>query len=382
MVMSLLSGCANQGSAAAAGGKIKIGAFYPMTGTNAIKGKFNKNGTELAIEEINKNGGVLGKQLEVVYEDTQGRKENAPNVVRKLIDSDKVVALLGEVASSVSIAAGPVVKQFKVPAISPTSTNVRVTLDPDDNNKVNDYFFRACFIDPLQGAVLANFGYNDLHKTKAAVLYNLAQDYNKALAQEFMNNWKTLGGTIVDEETYPDGTQNFKPQLTKIKNANPEIVVIPNTYADNGLILKQAKELGLNVQYLAGDSTHAPGLAEVAGKDAAEGIYVSTLYAADDPDPKAKAFADKYRARFNEDPNSNAAFSYEATMVLAEAIKKAGKADPQAIRAALEQVKDVQVPSGTFTMDPKTHNPLNKPVVVLKMVNGDFKFQKKVTVNQ
>ncbi len=374
MCASLVAGCGGGGGAK----EIKIGCFYPLTGVNAAKGQLNKNGTLLAIEDINAAGGVLGCKLVPVFEDTQSKKENVPNVVRKLIEQDKVVVLIGEVASSNSIAAGPVVKQLKVPAIAPTSTNPKVVQDPEDLTKLNPYYFRGCFIDPVQGTVLANFVSKNLNKTKAALLYNIAQDYNKGLAQYFKERFQKNGGTIVAEETYPDQTQDFKPQLTKIKEANPEVIISPNTYAESGLILRQAKELGINAIFLAGDSTHAPKLLEIAG-DASEGLYLTTLYVGDDPDPKAQAFAKKYRDKYKEEPNSNSCFSYETTLVVAEAIKKAGKADPQAIRDAMENVKDLDVPSGKFTMDPKTHNPLNKPVVVIQVKGGQYRFVTKVT---
>lgn len=359
--------------------EIVIGAFYPLTGTNAAKGNLNKNGTELAVKDINAAGGLLGKQVKVVYEDTKSLATEVPNVVRKLIEQDKVVALLGEVASSNSIAAAPVLMQLKRPAIAPTSTNVKVTQDPSDLTKVNPYYFRACFVDTVQGKSMANFAYTNLGKKSAALIYNIAQDYNKALAGVFKDRFTQIGGTIVDEETYPLDTQDFKPLLTKIKNKNPDVIITPNTYAESGLILKQAKELGMdNFVFIAGDSTHAPQVIDIAGEDAVKNLYLTTLYVGDDPDPKAKAFADKYKAAYNADPNSNACFSYESMMVLAEAIKQAGKADPEAIRTALEGIKDVSVPSGTFTMDAKTHNPLNKPVVVIKVAGKSFTFVAKV----
>ena len=369
----IVGGCSRQP------GTIKIGAFYPLTGTNAAKGQLNRNGTELAVEDINNAGGILGMKVEVLYEDTQSKKEVVPNVVRKLIEQDKVIALLGEVASSNSIAAAPVLKQFKRPAIAPTSTNPKVTMDPEDLSKVNPYYFRACFIDPLQGTVMANFAYNKLGKRKAALIYNIAQDYNKGLAQYFKQRFTELGGIIVAEETYPDQTQDFKPQLTKIKAQDPEIIISPNTYAETGLILRQANELGMTQVFMAGDASHAPKVIEIAGQEAAQNLYLTTLYVSDDPDPKAQAFAKKYRDKYNEEPNSNSCFSYEAMMVLAEAIKKAGKLDPEAIRDALESIRDVDVPSGKFTMDPGTHNPLNKPVVVIKVKDNGFTFVDKVT---
>jgi branched-chain amino acid transport system substrate-binding protein len=359
--------------------EIVIGAFYPLTGTNAAKGNLNKNGTELAVKDINAAGGLLGKQVKVVYEDTKSLATEVPNVVRKLIEQDKVIALLGEVASSNSLAAAPVLMQLKRPAIAPTSTNVKVTQDPNDLTKVNPYYFRACFVDTVQGKSMANFAYTNLGKKNAALIYNIAQDYNKALAGVFKDRFTQIGGTIVAEETYPLDTQDFKPLLTKIKNKNPEVIVTPNTYAESGLILKQAKELGMdNFIFIAGDSTHAPQVIDIAGEDAVKNLYLTTLYVGDDPDPKAKAFSDKYKAAYNADPNSNACFSYESMMVLAEAIKKAGKADPEAIRTALEGIKDVSVPSGTFTMDAATHNPLNKPVVVIKVAGKSFTFVAKV----
>lgn len=371
---SLLAGCSSQPKI------LKIGAFYPMTGANAAKGQLNKNGTELAVKDINAAGGVLGMQVQVVYEDTKSLATEVPNVVRKLIEQDKCVALLGEVASSNSIAAAPVLMQLKVPAIAPTSTNVKVTQDPNDLTKVNPYYFRACFVDTVQGASMANFAYNTLKKTNAALIYNLAQDYNKALAAVFKDRFTALGGKVIDEETYPNDTQDFKPLLTKIKAANPDVIITPNTYAESGLILKQAKELGMdNFTFIAGDSTHAPQVIDIAGEDAVKNLYLTTLYVGDDPDPAAKAFSDKYKAAYNADPNSNACFSYESMMVLAEAVKKAGKAEPEAIRVAIEGIKDVAVPSGKFTMDPKTHNPLNKPVVVIKVAGKTFTFVAKVT---
>jgi branched-chain amino acid transport system substrate-binding protein len=357
---------------------LKIGAFYPLTGANAAKGQLNQNGTNLAVADINDAGGLLGMKVEVIYEDTQSKKELVPNVVRKLIEEDDVVVLIGEVASSNSIAAAPVLKELKRPAIAPTSTNPMVVMDPSDPTKVNPYYFRACFLDPVQGAAMANFTYKSLQKTKAAVIYNIAQDYNKGLAEVFIARFKALGGEIVAEETFPEATQDFRPQLTKIKAANPDIVITPNTYAESGLILKQAKELGMEMLFMAGDSTHAPKVIEIAGEDAVQNLYLTTLYAGDDPDPKAQDFANKYKAAYNADPNSNACFSYETVMIIAEAIKKAGEPDPEKIRAAIETIKDVPVPSGTFTMDPDTHNPLNKPVVIIRVVGQDFKFVEKV----
>jgi len=359
---------------------IKIGAFYPLTGTNAAKGKLNQNGTDLAVKDINDAGGVLGKKIEVVYEDTKSLATEVPNVVRKLIEQDKVVALLGEVASSNSLAAAPVLKELKRPAIAPTSTNVKVTQDPTDFSKVNPYYFRACFLDTAQGAAMANFAYNNLEMRTAALIYNIAQDYNKALAEVFKERFTENGGTIVAEETYPLDTQDFKPLLTKIKDKNPGIIVSPNTYAESGLILKQAQELGMeDFIFIAGDSTHAPKLIEIAGEEAAKNLYLTTLYVQDDPDPKAMAFAEKYTAAYNEDPNSNSCFSYESMMIIAEAIKKAGSAEPEAIRDAIETIKDVSVPSGFFTMDPDTHNPLNKPVLVIKVSGSTFTYVDKVT---
>ena len=374
LLAGMLAGCTSQPKV------LKIGAFYPMTGSNAAKGQLNKNGTDLAVKEINAAGGVLGMQIQIVYEDTKSLATEVPNVVRKLIEQDKVVALLGEVASSNSLAAAPVLMQLKRPAIAPTSTNVKVTQDPSDLTKVNPYYFRACFVDTVQGASMANFVFNTLKKTNAALIYNIAQDYNKALAQVFKERFTKLGGKIIDEETYPNDTVDFKPLLTKIKDKNPDVIVTPNTYAESGLILKQAKELGMDkFIFMAGDSTHAPQVIDIAGEDAVKNLYLTTLYVGDDPDPKAKAFADKYKAEYKADPNSNACFSYESVLVLAEAVKKAGKADPEAIRTALEGIKDVSVPSGKFTMDAKTHNPLNKPVVVIKVANKTFTFVEKVT---
>lgn len=372
LLTGMLAGCAKKEPTT-----IKIGAFFPLTGPVGAQGVYQKQGVELAVEEINAAGGIKGKTVQVVFEDTQGKKENIPTIVRKLIEKDGAVSLVGEVISSNSIAAGPVVKQLKVPAIAPHSTNPAVTKDPEDPSKANPYYFRVIFTDPEQGSALATFAYKELGKTKAAIIFNISQDYNKGLAEFIDKKFKALGGTVAATETYRDGDQDFKTQLTKIKASGAEVIFTPNGYTESGLIVRQAKELGIDVPVIGPNALTVPKFIEIAGA-ASEGVYISSLFAPDDPDAKAQAFAQKYRTKYNENPNSNSVAAYEAVMLLAEGMKKASKLDPVAIRDAMENLGNVDLPTGTFAFDNKTHNPQGRNLIFLQVQQGKFKFVSRV----
>lgn len=380
LMLSLLAGCSAPFPSSQSQGDIQLGVFLPLTGPVGAQGEYQKKGIELAIEEINAAGGINGRLLKAVYEDTQGKKENVPNIVRKLIEQDKAVALIGEVISSCSIAAGPVVKELKVPAIAPHSTNPKVTIDPTDTSKYNPYYFRVIFTDPVQGKTLAGYPYEKLGKRRAAIIYNISQDFNKGMAEAIEKSFKEIGGQVVAVETYRDGDQDFKSQLTKIMGANPDVLFTPNGYMESGLIVRQARELGINIDVFGANALTVPKFIEIAGP-AANGVYITSLFAPDDPDPQAQAFNKKYKEKFGEDSNSNAAAAYESVILLAEAMKKAKSITPEEIRNELEKLQNIKLPSGNFSFDPVTHNPKARSLVIIQVKDGKFTFVDKFTSN-
>ena len=344
---------------------IRIGFFGALTGPTATFAQSGKNGVTLAVDEINASGGVLGgKHLELVVEDDRGEATEAASAVSKLITRDHVVALIGEQASSRSIAAAPIAQSYAVPMISPTSTNVEVT-------KKGDYIFRACFTDPYQGAVIASFARNSLHAATAAQLVDVRNDYSVGLAQAFRESFVRKGGRVVAELKYSEGDSDFSAQLTAIRPLDPDVLVVPGYYTDAGLIARQAKALGIRATLLGGDGWDSPKLTEIGG-EAVEGTYFSNHYSVDDPSTSVRAFVAAYRKKYGADPDSIAALSYDATRLLADAVRRAGSTEGKRVRDALAETKDYAGVSGTLTMD-ADRNPI-KPAVILKVEGGRFRF--------
>ncbi|MCC7375275.1 MAG: ABC transporter substrate-binding protein [Verrucomicrobiales bacterium] len=371
--MVLLTGCGDGGGNGAAGGgggnTIPIGEYASLTGKEATFGQSSHSGTLLAVEEINAAGGVLGKKLELKTEDTQSKAGEPATVVRKLITRDSVVAVLGEVASSRSLEAAPIAQQFKIPMISPSSTNPKVT-------EVGDYVFRVCFIDPFQGTVMANFGWNTLKVRKVAVLTDVKSDYSLGLAQYFNERFKQLGGQIVVEQSFSGGDKDFKAQLTAIKAAGPDGLFVPAYYTDVGLIARQAKELGINFPIFGGDGWESPKLIEIGG-EAIEGKFYSTHYSPEDPSQSVRDFVTRFKARFKgEVPDAMAALGYDSVLVLVDAIKRAGSAEPAKIRDALAATKDFEGVTGKTTIDAQRN--ASKAAVIITVKNGQFAFVEKV----
>src|SRR3990172_9766755 len=311
--------------------EIVIGEYGSLTGTTATFGLSTKNGIDLAIDEVNKAGGVLGKQIRVIVEDDQGRPEEAQTVVTKLITRDRVVALLGEVASSRSLAAAPVAQQNKIPMITPSSTNPKVT-------QIGDYIFRTCFIDPFQGLVMAKFAINTMKVKNVAVLRDIKNDYSVGLADVFVENFQRMGGSIVLDQSYSEGDTDFSAQLTAIKARNPEAIFVPGYYTEVGLIARQAKNLGITVPLLGGDGWDSPRLWAIGG-EALNGSYYSNHSSMDDPDPAIQKFVADYKARFTDAPDALAALGYDSAMILFDAIRRANSTDPVAIRDAIDSTK-------------------------------------------
>jgi branched-chain amino acid transport system substrate-binding protein len=369
---------------------IILGEFGSLTGGTATFGKSTQKGIEMALEEINKAGGIEGKLIRIIVEDDQSKPEEAATVVKKLVTQDKVLIVLGEVASSRSLAGAPICQEGKVPMITPSSTNPKVT-------QVGDYIFRVCFLDPFQGEVMAKFARNTLKVNKAAILKDIKNDYSVGLAQFFAEIFKNLGGTIISEESYSEGDIDFRAQLTALKAKNPEVIFIPGYYTEVGLITRQARDLGINVPLIGGDGWDSPRLIEIGGK-ALENTYYSNHYAPEDPRPEVQKFISDFKAKYNEIPDAMAPLGYDAARIAFDAIKKSGilegknikdsyNKNPKAkslmdavnternrerIRDVIAQTKDFPGVTGVITIDQNRN--AQKSSVVLKYEDGKFKY--------
>jgi branched-chain amino acid transport system substrate-binding protein len=356
------AGCKKAGDGAAAD-QIVIGEFASLTGGTASFGQSSHKGTQMAVDELNQAGGLLGKKVKLVTEDDQSKAGEPATVVRKMISRDRIVALLGEVASSRSLEAAPIAQQNKIPMISPASTNPKVT-------EVGDYIFRVCFIDPFQGTVLAKFAMSRGWK-RIAVLTDVKQDYSVGLSQFFKEYLTKNGGSLASEQSYSSGDKDFKAQLTSIKSSNPEAILVSGYYNEAGLIASQAREIGLDVPLLGGDGWDSPSLIEVGGA-AMEGNFFSNHFSAEDTSPVIQDFIKKFKAKFNEEPDAMAALGYDSALILADAIKRAGTTESQALRDAIAATKDFNAVTGKITLDEKRN--ANKPAVILTIKDGRFRY--------
>lgn len=350
------------GAAADAGGEIVIGEYGSLTGSEATFGQSTHEGIMIAVDEINAAGGVDGRKIRVLTEDDQSKAEEAANAVTKLISQNNVIAVLGEVASSNSLAAAPICQSNKVPMITPSSTNPRVT-------EVGDYIFRMCFIDPYQGEAMANYLSSELKMTRAAILIDVKSDYSTGLASFFKRTFTGNGGKVVVEQSYSKGDSDFRSQLTAIKAANPEVIFVPGYYNDIGQIAIQARDLGMKQPLAGGDGWESPKLIEIGGK-ALEGSFYSNHYHVDDPSPAVKDFVAKYEARYGRKPDSLAALGYDSAKVLADAIRRAGTTDGPKLRDAIAATKNFSGVSGNITLGPD-RNPIGKKLVVLEVKDGN-----------
>jgi branched-chain amino acid transport system substrate-binding protein len=362
-----IAGCSGSGdSAGAAGDTIRIGEYASLTGNEAAFGTSSHKGTMLAIEEINAAGGVLGKQLELIYEDNRSMQGESNTIAKKLITRDDVVALLGEVASGRSLEAAPIAQQYQIPMISPSSTNPKVT-------ETGDYIFRVCFTDPFQGRLLAEFARRSLKAQKVAILSDVAAAYSVGLAQYFREPWLAGGGTVVADERYNTREKDFKAQLTTIKAAAPDAIFVPGYYNEVGLIVAQARQLGITVPLFGGDGWEAPELIEIAGAKALEGTYYSTHFSAESTDALSQQFVAAYKAKYNgEVPDAMAALGYDSARVLADAIGRAGTTDGPALRDAIAATRDFPGATGVTTLDENRDAP--KAAVIMTVKDGRFQY--------
>jgi len=353
------------GSGAGAGDSIKVGEYASLTGKEAAFGNSSHKGTTLAAEDVNASGPVLGKKIELLTEDTRSTPGESATVVRKLISRNRVIAVLGEVASGRSLEGASVCQPGKIPMISPASTKPEVT-------EKGDYIFRVCFIDPFQGKVLATFAHQTLKVKNVALLVDAAAPYSVGLASNFKETFGGLGGKVIIEQKFSSGDKDFKAQLTAIKASNPEAIFAPCYYTEAALIVRQGRELGINVPVFGGDGWEAPELLQLGGK-AMEGTYYSTHYSAEDTAPKVQEFVKKFRARWNnETPDAMAALGYDSMMVLVDAIKRAGTTEGPKLREAIAATKDFMGVTGKTTLD--EHRNATKPAVILTIKDGQFKY--------
>jgi len=349
---------------------IKIGHAVALTGDSAMWGQAEKNALDIEIAKINAAGGVLGKKLELVAYDTKADQAEAVNVTKRLI-ADKVAAIIGPGQSGVAIAMTSVTEPAGVPFLATTATNPKVTMD-DKTNQVRKTAFRTCFIDPFQGKVAAQFAMKELKATKAAVLFDVGSDYSQGLKQYFVEAFTKGGGTIVAEEAFRSGEVDYRAILGKIKDKGPEVLFIPTMQKEAALAMKQAKDLGMQVKFLGGDGWASPDLIQLGGS-ATEGAFYVNLASLADPD--IQEWIKAYKAKYNIDPvMPNPVMAVDGLFAIVDAMKKANSAESAKIMEQLVKMKDVQVLTGKLTIDPVTHNPLNKPAVIETIKDGKFTF--------
>jgi branched-chain amino acid transport system substrate-binding protein len=364
VVIGLWIGCGGGGNT----NEILVGEYSAMTGTTATFGQSTHRGLMMAVDEINAAGGVLGKKIHLLTEDTQSRPEEAATAVTKLITRDGVKAVIGEVSSSRSLAAAPICQANGVPMVSNASTNPEVT-------RKGDYIFRVCYIDPFQGEVMARFAYSTLGIRKAAILKDIKNDYSVGLAQYFEETFQKLGGEIIATQAYSEGDIDFKAQLTALKATEPEAVIVPGYYTEAALIVKQARELNMTMPFVGGDGWDSAKLVEIGGASM-NNTYYSTAYSAGDPDSVVQNFVHKYTARYSGKPDAFAALGYDAGLILFDAIKRAGSTDGAKIRDALTATRDFRGVTGSITIDSDRN--ARKPIVIIAVVNGEMTYKETI----
>ncbi len=366
----IVTACSN-GTGAPEEETIKIGWIGSLTGDQAVWGTCESNTVKMLIEEVNASGGILGKQVEGIYYDTKGDAAEAVNATKRLASQDKVVAIIGPNASGQAIAISSVLEEYKVPDISTVGTNPKVTVN--DDGSVKEFNFRVCFIDPYQGAVAAGYAYDRLGLRNAAVLYDVASDYSQGFTEFFEKTFIEKGGKIVAKEGFKEGDVEFKPQLSKIKDANPDMILMPYYYKEVALSANQARELGIDAVLIGGDGWPSEQLMTMAA-DAIEGSYIVNHL--DFNDPEVKPLQEKYTAKYNLPMELNGYMAHDAFLLLKAAIEDAGVADPVKIAESLTKVT-VQGVTGTIKLSPEDHNPIGKEAAIVRVENADYIFQEK-----
>ncbi len=347
--------------------EVKVGVVFPSTGSYATLGTDSLRGLKLAQEKLPKD---LTKNLNVIFEDDKSDPIEATNATRKLINVDKVQVIIGESTSSNTLAMAPIAQEAKIPAISPTATNVKVT-------QVGNFISRACFTDDFQGVVMAKFAVNTLKKKNGLIIIDNSADYSKGLAKAFKDEYLKIGGKLATTEdlTYVQKDTDFQSILRKVKRANPDFVFLPGYYNEVGLIIKQARALGINIPFLGGDGWDSPELFTIAG-EAIRGNYISSHFAPDDKDPKVQAFVKDYEKKYGVKPGAFAALGYDAYAIVANAVKVAKAPTAEEINKAIISTKNFQGITGSISMDENRNS--KKAAVVLETTPAGFVFKNKV----
>ncbi|MDF2671750.1 MAG: transporter substrate-binding protein [Clostridiales bacterium] len=377
MILStFLTGCSNSANNITNEKKdkvVKVGWIGSLSGDQAVWGQCESSTVKMMFEDLNANGGLLGAKFEVIAYDTRGDAQEAVNAVKRLTSQDKVIAIIGPNASGQAIPISSVLEEMKVPDIATVATNPKVTVV---DGKVKPYNFRVCFIDPYQGAVAAGFAIDVLKAKSAAILYDVADDYSQGLSQFFIETFEKKGGKIVAKEGFKTGDTDFRAQLTKIKETNPEIIFMPYFFKEVALSAKQARELGITATLMGGDGWPSEQLLSMA-QDAVDGSYIVNHLDFDDPD--VQTFKTKYKEKYGKDVELNGYLAHDASLMLIEAIKKANSLDSVAIRDALEKI-DIKGITGKITIGSNTHNPENKDAAIIKLdksTSTGYKFVQK-----
>lgn len=376
MVTGAVAGCGSSDKKEAESKEIKVGALFELTGGLANYGKSTLSGVELAVEDVNKAGGVLGKKVVLVVGDNKSEPSEAGNVATKLITRDGVKILIGPATSGGVAACSPIAEANKIPHMAPVATAAAVTVK--DDGTVRPYSFRACFIDPFQGKIMAKFAVEDLKMKKVAIFNDASSDYSKGLAKVFSEAFKAQGGEVVAQEAFLAKDVDFKAALTKIKATNPEVMYVPAYYEEVSKIIKQAREIGIDCPIIGSDGWDSSKLVEIAGPDALNNTYFCSAYSAQDETPSVQAFIKSYKAKFNSDPDTFAIHAYDASVIVFAAIEKAKTTEGEAVAKAIAATKDLPVATGTVSYD-EQHNPISSAVII-ENKDGKQEFLKKMTL--
>lgn len=375
LAAGILAGCSANGGDGGNSKDFKLGVNMELSGNVASYGESMTKGVEMAVAEINKAGGVEGKQIKVIKVDNKSDTAEATNGIIKLTSQDKVNAVIGAATSGNTVAQAQIANDTKTVLMAPGGTSPTVTVD--EKGKVREFVFRTSFIDPFQGTVAANFALNNLKVKDAAIFSDNSSDYAKGLSNAFKKTFKKAGGKIVKEESYVAKDTDFRATLTNIKAKNPSFIFIPGYYEEVGLIVKQARELGITVPLMGADGWDSPKLVDLAGADALNNTYLINHYSTEDPDKKVQEFVTAFKAKNNGDaPNAFNALGYDTVYFLADAIKRAGSTDSVKIQKELAKTKDLSLVTGVLSLD-KNHHPI-KTATILEYKDGKQVFNTKI----
>jgi branched-chain amino acid transport system substrate-binding protein len=350
-------------------GEIKIGVVSCLSGSLSTFGVSSVQGTRLAAEEINSAGGILQQRLTLIVDDNQSKAGETARIVRKFLTQDRVVAILGDLTSSLTMEAAPLAQNAHVPLLTPSATNVAIT-------PIGNFIFRSCFTDPFTGRVMARFALDHLDARRAVIMTDIKQDYSIGVAAEVKQYFGAHGGQLLDELSFGSSDTDFRAQLSKLKAARPDVIFLPAYYPEVGLILREARLLGVTAPFVGGEGWDSPALVQIAGKSA-DGSYYANHFAAGDPDPRVQQFVATYQDRYHAVPDALAALWYDGMRLMAQAVERAGSDNPEKIRDALAQTKGFSGVTGTISLDDQRN--ATKPGVIVTIEAGTIKMVERVT---